>query len=151
MRVGPTIGSVCQTQQTLQPPTRTSRAGLGGQDWAGLGGAWRGLNNIPRHTITARRTRGEGGSTYGEPLVAKSPELGRIPTRRPSMSGDLGSVVVSANCAQLRVWEVGWGHAPLDRCGVLAGGHPLVCTTDPLMSPLLPSFIYSLSYLSLKR
>ncbi len=24
-----------------------------------------------------------------------------------------------SNCAHLSVWEVGWGHAPLDLCGVL--------------------------------
>ncbi len=57
-------------------------------------------------------------SLWGAP-GGKSPELGLIPTQPPFMGGALGLLVVSANCAHLRVWEVGWGHAPLDICGVL--------------------------------
>jgi hypothetical protein len=58
-------------------------------------------------------------SAYGEPLVAQSPELGLIPTRQPSMGGVLAPSVASANCAHLRVWEVGWGNVPLTLSGVL--------------------------------
>jgi hypothetical protein len=79
--------------------------------------------------------------------VAKSPELGFIPTPPPSTDGTLGPLVVSFDLAHLRVWEVGWGNVPLEFCGVLvrpellgwpglAGGFPLVCTADPLVGPL---------------
>jgi hypothetical protein len=51
--------------------------------------------------------------------MAKSPELGFIPTQPPYKGGALAPLVVSANYAHLCVWEVGWGHAPLDLCGVL--------------------------------
>jgi hypothetical protein len=64
---------------------------------------------------------------YGEPLVAKSPELGFIPTRLlhhpPSpptpKGGALAPLVVSPDLAHRRVWEVGWGNVPLVSCGVL--------------------------------
>jgi hypothetical protein len=56
---------------------------------------------------------------HGEPLVAKSSELGFIPTPPPSMGGALAPLVVSADLAHLRAWEVGWGNGPLDLCGVL--------------------------------
>ncbi len=84
---------------------------------------------------TSRRTRHEPGwvaktssgadrgpaprgwwSAYGEPLVAQSPKLELIPTWQDSMGGPLAA---SANCAYLRIWEVGWGNGPLDLCGVL--------------------------------
>ncbi len=52
-------------------------------------------------------------SAYGAPLVAKSPELGFIPTPPPSKGGALGPLVVSSDLAHLRVWEVGWGNVPL--------------------------------------
>ncbi len=57
-------------------------------------------------------------------------------------------LVASANCAHLRVWEVGWGKAPLDLHGVLVGGFratqltearwglPLVCIANLWMGPL---------------
>ena len=75
---------------------------------AGLGCVWRGW-----------------GLAYGEPLVAKSPELGSIPTQPPSKGGALAALVVSANYVHLRVWEVSWGR-------------PLVCTADALMGPTVP-------------
>ncbi len=56
---------------------------------------------------------------YGEPLVAKSPELGFIPTQPPSKGGAFAPLVVSANFAHLCVWEMGWGTVPLNLCGVL--------------------------------
>jgi hypothetical protein len=37
------------------------------------------------------------------------------------MGGAFAPLVVSADCAHLRVWEVGRGHAPLNLCGVLVG------------------------------
>jgi hypothetical protein len=54
-----------------------------------------------------------------EPPVAKSPELGFIPTPPPSKGGALAPLVVSPDLAYLRIWEVGWGNVPLDFCGVL--------------------------------
>ncbi len=51
--------------------------------------------------------------------MAKSPELGFIPTQPPSKGGALATLVVSPDFAHLRVWEVGWGNVPLDLCGVL--------------------------------
>ncbi len=45
--------------------------------------------------------------------MAKSPELGLIPTRPPSKGGALAPLVVSSDLAHLRVWEVGWGNVPL--------------------------------------
>ncbi len=69
---------------------------------AGLGCVWRGW-----------------WSAYGEPLVAKSPELGFIPTPPPSKSGALTALVVSPDLVHLRVWDVGWGNVSLDFCGVL--------------------------------
>ncbi len=63
---------------------------------AGLGCVWRGW-----------------WSAYGEPLVAKSPELGFVPTPPPSKGGALAPLVVSPDLAHLRVWEVGWGNVPL--------------------------------------
>ncbi len=80
--------------------------------------------------------------------MTKSPELGSIPNQPPSKGGALAPLVVSANYAHLRVWEVGWGNVPLFFavfwCGSpellgwpgLAGGFPLVCTADPLVGPL---------------
>ncbi len=50
---------------------------------------------------------------YGEPLVAKSPELGFIPTPPPSTGGVLARLVVSSDIAHLRVWDVSWGNVPL--------------------------------------
>ncbi len=58
-------------------------------------------------------------SAYGEALVAKSPELGFIPTRPPSKGGALAPLVVSPDLAHLRAWEVGWGNVPVVICGVL--------------------------------
>ncbi len=58
-------------------------------------------------------------SAYGEPLVAKSHELGFIPTPPSSKGGALAPLVMSPNFAHLRVWEVGCGNVPLDLCGVL--------------------------------
>jgi hypothetical protein len=87
-----------------KPHTRTSRAGLGGQDLE---------RDRPGVCVEG------GGSAYGEPLVAKSPELGFIPTQPPFKGGALAPLVVSASFARLRVWEVGWGNVPLDFCGVL--------------------------------
>jgi hypothetical protein len=58
-------------------------------------------------------------SAYGEPLVAKSPELGFNPTQPPPNGGALAPLVVSTNYAHLRVWEVDWGNVPLDLCVVL--------------------------------
>ncbi len=84
---------------------RTPRAGLGGQDLE---------RGRPGMCV-----EGMWWSAYGEPLAANSPELSLIPTRPPSMGGALAPLVLSANCAHQRVWEVGWGQAPLDLCGVL--------------------------------
>jgi hypothetical protein len=64
------------------------------------------------------------------------------------MGRALASLVASAICVHLRVWEVGLGNVPLDLCGALVRearatwlaeareGHPLVCTAHPLMGPL---------------
>ncbi len=80
--------------------------------------------------------------------MAKSPELGCIPTPPPYKGGALAPLVVSSDLAHLRVWAVGWGNVPLVFavfwCGSpellrwpgLAGGFPLVCTADPLVGPL---------------
>ncbi len=50
-------------------------------------------------------------SAYGEPLVAKY----GTPTSAFSLPGRLLPLapLVSANCAHLRVWEVGWGNVHL--------------------------------------
>ncbi len=109
-------------------------SGAGGLGLCGGGGAW---------------------SAYDEePLVAKSRELGFIPTPPPSKGGALAPLVVSSDLAHLRVWAVGWGTVSLFFCGVLvresratslAGARwglyfiPLVCIVplaDPLVGPL---------------
>jgi hypothetical protein len=51
--------------------------------------------------------------------VAKSPELGFIPTPPPSKGAALAPLVVSPDLAHLRVREVGWGNVPLFFCDVL--------------------------------
>jgi hypothetical protein len=90
----------------------------------------------------------EDGVSLWEPLVAKSPDLGLIPTWLPSMGGALAPLILSSSCAHLRIWEVGWENvlwifAVLVSCvssymagrGSL-GGHPLVCTADPWLGSL---------------
>ncbi len=41
----------------------------------------------------------------GEPVVAKSPNLGLIPTCPHSVGGALAPLVAPSNCVPLRVWE----------------------------------------------
>ncbi len=93
-------------------------------------------------------TRGGGRplSAYRESMVAKSPVLGLIHTWQSSMAGALALLVVSANCAHLRIWEVGGGNFPPNLCGVLVresgaanlaealwGAHQRVYPADPLI------------------
>ncbi len=53
-------------------------------------------------------------SAYGEPLVAKSPELSFI-SNQPSRKGRaIAPLVVSPDLAYLHVWELGWGKVPLE-------------------------------------
>ena len=76
----------------------------------------------------------------------KIPRARLYPNSTTPKGGALAPLVVSSDLAHLRVWEVGWGNAPLCFavfwCGSpellrwpgLAGGFPLVC--HPLVGPL---------------
>jgi hypothetical protein len=107
------IAGYAPTAPLLGVPGGPSRPGSGGTlnqpGWvaktssgAGLGCVWTGW-----------------WSAHGEPLVAKSPELGFIPTQPPSKGGALAPFVVSVNFAHLRDWEMDWGNVRLDLCGGL--------------------------------